>query len=119
MKTVVVVEDSRLLRRVLAGWLEPRFSVHLADNAHLALELVDRHRADYLLLNPLLAGNSGWELLCEISAWPDLRALKIILLTHEAEFCRAYRPSLRELNVRSVLAWRSLTLVRLNRCLAT
>ena len=119
MKTVVVVEDSRLLRRILADWLRPAFNVHLADNAHLALQLVDRHRADCLLLNPLLASNSGWELLYEISVWPDLRSLKVILLTHEVEACRAYRRNLRELNVRSVLAWRSLTPRCLRRSLIT
>ena len=117
MKTIVIVEDSYLVRHSLAAWLVDDFNVHVADNAHLALELIERQRPDYLLLNPLLASNSGWELLYEIAAWPDLRRLKTVLLTHETDYLRAYRRSLRELNVHSILAWVHLTPRRLRQSL--
>ena len=118
MKTVVIAEDSYLVRQSVAGWLEGEFSVHVADNAHLALRLIDRHRADYLVLNPLLAGNSGWELLYEVSTWSDLRRLKTVLLSQEADYLRAHRQSLRELNVRAVLRPAGLTPRRLRQGLA-
>lgn len=117
MKTIVIVEDSYLIRRSLAAWLADDFNVYIADNAHLALELIEERRPDYLLLNPLLAGNSGWELLYEIATWPDLRRLRTILLTHETYYLKAYRRSLRELNVHSILAWVHLTPRRLRQSL--
>ena len=109
MKTVVIAEDSCLIRRAMSSWLEGKFEVHGADNAHLALKLIDRHRADYLILNPLLAGNSGWELLYEINTWSDMRRLKTILLAQEADYLQAHRRSLRELNIHTILAPSSLT----------
>ena len=97
----------------MADWLKDKFEVYSADNAHLALKLLDNHRADYLILNPLLAGNSGWELLYEINAWSDLRRLRTVLLAQETDYLRAHRQSLRELNICAVLEPSSLTPHRL------
>ncbi len=103
MKKVVVVEDSFLIRREIVSLLGQGCQVYATDNAHEALSLIDQHEADWLLLNPALAKNSGLELLYEINSWTDLRRVKTILLTHEIDYFLRYKKVLKELNVLHVL----------------
>lgn len=101
MKKIILVEDSFLLRRELKALLKG-FKIYATHDPHQALELLDRHRADWLIINPLLAKNSGLELLYEINTWPDLR-VKVILLTADQSFFQRHWPTLRQLNVKLIL----------------
>ena len=108
MKTVVIAEDSALVRRQLGRFLESHFQVHLADTAQQTLSLIDQHRADWLILNPLLPRNSGLELLYEIMSWSDLRHLKTILITNETDYFAQHRFALKTLNVRQIISFKAL-----------
>ena len=117
MKKIILVEDSYLIRRALVTLLTDDFQVHATDNAHRGLELIDQYGADWLLLNPVLAKNSGLELLYEISSWTDLRPIKTILLTQEMEYFLRYKTVLKELNIVHVLPFGLLNSARLSRIL--
>ncbi len=103
--TVLIVEESSLLRRQLVDWLEGDCRVVGCDSAQMAIENLDRRPADWLILNPLLAPNSGFELLYEIQAHPDLRRVKTILLTPGPNHYGRHRSALACLNIADVKSW--------------
>ena len=113
MQRVVIVEDSLLLRESLSGWLEKDFEVLATHNPFKALKSLDKQAPDWLLVNPLLACNSGLELLYEVSSWPDWRKTRVILLTFDTEYCRRHLLALKELNVFAILALSDLNANRL------
>lgn len=115
---VLIVEESRLLRERLAGWLKRDFRVRACDSAQSAIESLDRRPADWMVLNPLLASNSGFELLYEISSHPDLRRTKTILLTPGPQSYGSSRAALARLNVTAVATWAGLNRKFLRQLLA-
>ena len=102
---VLIVDESPLLRRRLAGWLRGDCQVVDCDSAQAAIEAIDRQPADWLILNPLLAPNSGFELLYEIQAYPDLRRIRTIILTLGPSHYGRHRRALDCLNVVDVKSW--------------
>ena len=108
MKKVVIVESSFFIRRHIAASLAEGFETHAAADAHQAMALIDRVKADWLLLNPNLSKNSGLELLCELQCWADLRSVKTILMTQDADYYARHKRSLQELNIRHVVPLASL-----------
>lgn len=105
---VLIVDESRLLRQRLAGWLKRDFRVRACDSAQAAIESLDRRPADWLILNPLLAANSGFELLYEISSHPDLRPTRTLLLTAGPQFYGSSSAALARLNVAATATWAGL-----------
>lgn len=108
MKKIVVIEDSYLLRQQIVDLLKHDFIVYETESAHRALELIEGQQIDYLLLNPLLAQNSGFELLYEVNSWIDLRSIKTIILTHEVAHYAQFKKTLKELNVVAILSFNAL-----------
>ena len=106
--TVLVIEESRLLRDRLVRWLRRDFRVRACDSAQAAIEALDRRPADWLILNPLIAPNSGFELLYELNSHPDLRRARTILLTSGPCFWSQHQSALTCLNVAGVMTWAGL-----------
>ena len=104
MKRIIIVEDSYLIRQAITAWLEPTCKVHATDDVHQAMALLDEKESDWLVINTLLAKNSGLELLYEVNTWPDLRVVKTILLTHDLHYWQRYKKTLKELNVVKILS---------------
>ena len=102
MASVLVVDDSRLVRQSLVRALGDLFTVTDCAAAQTAIELIDQTRFDCLILNPLLAVNSGFELLYEIQSHQDLRDLPVVLLTHDRRYCYKHRATLKQIGVVAV-----------------
>ena len=102
---VLIVEESLLLRQQLSRWLGGDCRLFDCNSAQAAIESLDRQPTDWLILNPLLAGNSGFELLYEIQAHPDLRRIKTILLTPGPSHYGRHRGALSHLNIVDVKNW--------------
>ena len=117
--TVLIVEESCLLRQRLAGWLGRDFQVRACDSAQAAIDSLDKRPADWMILNPLLASNSGFELLYELSSHPDMRRTSTILLTPGPHFYGSHRSSLASLNVSAVVTWAGLSQQLLSQLLTT
>lgn len=107
MKRIVLLEDSYLIRQRISQELKQAgFSVFSSYNPKQALKHLDRNPVDWLIVNPCLAQNSGFELLYELSSWSDLRQVKIILLTYDLRDFQAYKLSFKLLNIRQVISLR-------------
>ena len=80
--SVLVVEDDPSAVRLLRAYLEPEgYRVKVAPDGEQALLDVREDRPAAILLDVLLPGMDGWEVLRRLKADPDLRAIPIVIVT--------------------------------------
>ena len=80
LKTLLIVEDEKVMRDNLATMLtEQGLEVVTAENGEQALELIRSHRIDGMLLDLILPGISGLELLEAIAAEAELQQPPVII----------------------------------------
>jgi len=80
--TVLVVEDEEHIRSVLDYNLRlDGFDVQLAPDGPAALELVSRHRPDLVLLDWMMPGMDGLEVLAKLKAAPATADIPVFMLT--------------------------------------
>jgi DNA-binding response OmpR family regulator len=80
--TVLVAEDDRDLQEVL--WLNLRLagmSVLTASDGDTALRLAREHRPDVVVLDVMMPGRGGMEVLQELRSDPDLREVPVVVVT--------------------------------------
>ena len=81
---ILVVDDDRAIQRFLRMVLSDRgFSVHVAENAHLALAAAAAIRPDLILLDLGLPDRDGIEVLHRIREWSEVPT--IVLSVRESE----------------------------------
>ena len=114
---VLLVDDSRLIRQTLAEFLADDFTVFDCAFGQQAIKVIDNHQPDWLILNPVLAYNSGFELLYEIQSHPDLRGLATIIISHDKGYFDRHRSTLEAVNVQAVLSFVDLSKKKLVQCL--
>jgi signal transduction histidine kinase/DNA-binding response OmpR family regulator len=79
---IVIIEDDPSAVRLLREYLEPAgYAVHAAATGPLGLELLRRHRPAAVILDVLLPGLDGWEILRQIKADPELSNVPVIIVT--------------------------------------
>ena len=80
---VMIVDDEPIMMDVVQAFLEDAGSTHFltTDDSDLALTMMQKERPDVLLLDLIMPGKSGFELLTEIRNDPALRFLPVIVLT--------------------------------------
>ena len=82
MNSVLVVEDDELLVKVLERLLSVSgFEVQATDNGEAALELAESARPDLIILDCLLPGMHGFEILRSLKDSGVLKDIPVILLT--------------------------------------
>lgn len=80
---VLVVDDEDRIRRLLAMYLErENYQVEQADNGITALELALNNEYDLILLDIMMPGKDGLEVLKELR---QVKKTPVILLTAKAE----------------------------------
>jgi DNA-binding response OmpR family regulator len=83
---VLVVDDNADSVAILRGFLEARgYSVAAASNGMEALGWVRREAFDLVLLDVMMPGMSGFEVLAEIRTQPATATLPVILLTAKTQ----------------------------------
>lgn len=86
--SVLVVEDNEMQRNVyekkLAAWNLP-LEVRFCDNGYQALVEIAARRPDILLVDIVMAGIDGYEVINTILAYPDLSAMHIAVLSGLSE----------------------------------
>jgi CheY-like chemotaxis protein len=85
---ILVVDDNQILRTLLAQLLESAGYVAIAaESAEAALEVLRFHPPDLCLIDQVMPGMSGAELIRALRASPDerLRAIPAIALTGLAD----------------------------------
>src|SRR6056297_695293 len=81
-RTVLVADDDEITRQVLSTVLDlEEFEVQLAEGGEEALAQVRRSRPDAVVLDHVMPGRSGLEVLAELRADEDLADPPVILLT--------------------------------------
>ena len=85
-RTVLVVDDEDHLRRLLCDLLarEGYTTVEARDGAE-ALDRVDQHNPDILLLDLNLPGLDGYGVLAKLRSRPDTRTLPVVVLTAKGD----------------------------------
>lgn len=83
---ILVVEDERDIAALVAYHLTKEgYRVRTAEGGNEALEAVSAERPDLVLLDLMLPGFSGYEVLAEIRRRPELTEVPIIVLTARRE----------------------------------
>jgi two-component system, OmpR family, phosphate regulon response regulator PhoB len=79
---ILVVEDERDIAALIAYHLTKEgYRVRTAEAGHEALESVGAERPDLMLLDLMLPGFSGYEVLQEMKRQPELAQVPIVVLT--------------------------------------
>jgi len=79
---VLVTDDDAGMREVLQLALESEgYEVLLAGDGHEALALLSKERPDLMLLDLMMPGLSGWDLIDILAQKPELSATKVLMLT--------------------------------------
>ena len=82
MKRVLVVEDNALNMRLIQDILEPlQHEVVEAKNGPEALEILRQDHPDLVLLDVLLPGMNGIEVLKHIKANPSIAEIPVVVMT--------------------------------------
>jgi len=79
--SILVVEDDRALREFLSIALSDEFSVAVAVNGDEAVEVAQRVRPDVILLDVMLPGRSGLDVLRLLRADPELHDVPVLVMT--------------------------------------
>lgn len=79
---VVVADDDALLRSLVEFKLKGRgYRVLTAGDGDEALRLVERERPGLVVLDAMMPGTDGFEVLRRIKAEPDLAGTPVVMLT--------------------------------------
>lgn len=80
---VLTVEDDLFLKELLAGKLSGgEFDVSYASNGEEALELANSFMPDIILLDILLPGMSGYEILEKLKADENTASIPVVILSN-------------------------------------
>ena len=82
-KKVLVVEDDSLLRDMLSQHLSKgEWSVLYAEDGQSALEIARADKPSIVLLDIMLPGMSGFEILAEMKKDPNLKDIPVVILSN-------------------------------------
>lgn len=83
MAQVVLVEDDLWLGELYAAVIQKAgLSVSLKGNIQDALDEIDNHRPDVIVLDMLLSGRNGLGLLHELASHPDLNSIPVVICSN-------------------------------------
>src|SRR5687767_7720201 len=83
---ILVVEDERDIAALIAYHLTREgYRVRTAEGGHEALNAVAAERPDLILLDVMLPGFSGYDVLAEMRRRPELLEVPVIILTARRE----------------------------------
>ena len=87
MKTILIVDDEVDIRDILRIRLanQPGFRILEAANGPDALELTRQQRPDLIILDWLMPGFSGMEVLKALRESPELTTIPVIMMTVKSE----------------------------------
>lgn len=82
-KRILIIDDEEDLNRLMKMALESSgdFEVHFESRAHHAVETAKEFKPDLMILDLIMPGMDGGELVLQIKQDPNLREVPIIFLT--------------------------------------
>ncbi len=86
-QTVLVVDDDHANIKLLSGALtQSGYTFIAVDNGYEALEVLNTHKVDCMLIDYMISGMSGYELCKQVRQYHDILELPIIVLTSIMEY---------------------------------
>lgn len=86
MQKILIVEDEEALAKVLEEKFQrEKFEVKIAVDGETGVEAVRQFRPDMILLDLILPKKSGFDVLKEIKADPELERIPVIVLSNLGE----------------------------------
>ena len=83
MKQILLIEDDPFIIDIYnKKFEESGFSVDVANNGEDALKKLEQKKPDLVVLDIVLPEMDGWEVLRRIKSTPELKDLKIIILSN-------------------------------------
>jgi DNA-binding response OmpR family regulator len=80
--SILVVDDDPEILAMLTTRLNHRgYKVSSASDGHRALELAKREKPDLVLLDVMMPGKSGWEVVRALKQDPVTQAIKVVMVT--------------------------------------
>ncbi|MFN3726703.1 MAG: response regulator [Allosphingosinicella sp.] len=111
-RSVLIVDDDEAAIDLMRRWVERMgYDVFAASDGEMGLEMARAHRPDLILLDALLPGITGYEVLVELRADETLSRTPVILITVDDDRPRGLaagaseylRKPIRETQLRSVM----------------
>lgn len=84
-ETVLIVEDTHDMRKLLYFLLSPYYRLLTARNGREGLEKARRHRPNLILSDIMMPEMNGYELTAAVKADPKLREIPVVLLSAKAD----------------------------------
>jgi CheY-like chemotaxis protein len=84
MKKILIVEDNQILAENLTRILASEFKIEAARSATEAISKVDADLPDFIILDILLDGHSGFSLLNELQTYGDTSVIPVIICSNLA-----------------------------------
>jgi DNA-binding response OmpR family regulator len=82
MAAILVADDDPLLLKLVEHKLKSRgFAVHCASDGEAALEMARDRRPDLIVLDAMMPGIEGFEVLRRLAADPGTSGIPVIMLT--------------------------------------
>ncbi len=82
-KTIVLIEDDQFLAKVCNDYLlETGYHVVMANHGDDAVDIVEEHQPDMILLDLILPGRNGFEILEEIRLHEEIYDTNVIILSN-------------------------------------
>lgn len=89
MKTCLIVDDSKIVRKVSRGIIEPMgYEILEAENGEEALRLSTAHKIDVVMLDWNMPVMNGMEYLLKLRALADIAQPQVIFCTTENEMAK-------------------------------
>ncbi|MBI2482238.1 MAG: response regulator [Candidatus Vogelbacteria bacterium] len=83
MKKIFIVEDDEFLRSLTVKRLEKEgYEVAVAEDGDKAIDLIPKEKPDAVLLDLLLPGKSGFEVLEKLKEGDDLKGVPVIVFSN-------------------------------------
>jgi len=82
---VLVCDDEEVLRSLIRATLEADFAIVESINGDATLDQARAERPDLIVLDMMMPGTSGLDVLRELRADPELRSIPVLMLTARAQ----------------------------------
>jgi CheY-like chemotaxis protein len=81
MKTVLIVDDSKINIDVLVGILKTDYKIGVSLNGNDALEFAKKHRPDLILLDIIMPRMDGFEVCRKLKSDPGTREIPVVFIS--------------------------------------
>ncbi|MCA9033756.1 MAG: response regulator [Planctomycetaceae bacterium] len=79
---VLIADDIQQNRELLEAYLaDEGYDILMANDGHQAMQMVDEHQPDLILLDIMMPRMSGYEVCAQLKADPSRRAIPVLIVT--------------------------------------